>query len=419
VLDPGQYQDGAAAAATGWPARRTPGGPLRRIAGLCGPAFVVSVAYVDPGNFATNMSGGASCGDMLLWVIAAANLVAMFVQALSAKLGIATGQSLPALCRTHLPRPLTWFLWVQAELIAVATDLAEFLGGAIALNLLFGIALLPAAAITAIVSFVLLALAPQGRHRFEAAITGLLAVVCTGFVYQAVLAGHLGGAARGFEPRLDGQGSVLIAAGIVGATVMPHVIYLHSALTQDQTRQAGRRLALRASRIDIMIALGAAGLVNMAMLIVAAATLHGRAADTLAAIHADLGSLLGRGAAVAFGLALLASGLASSSVGTYAGQIIMEGFLRHRLPLAARRLVTMAPAFALLAANADPVRVLLISQVALSAGLPFALVPLLVLTSRRNVMGDLVNRRVTTAAAVIITGMIVALNGVLLWQSAG
>jgi manganese transport protein len=418
VLDPGQYQDGAAAAATGWPTRRTPGGlraGVRRIAGLCGPAFVVSVAYADPGNFATNMSGGASYGDMLLWVIAAANLVAMFVQALSAKLGIATGQSLPALCRTHLPRPLTWFLWVQAELIAIATDLAEFLGAAIALNLLFGVALLPAAAITAIVSFVLLALAPQGRHRFEAAITGLLAVVCTGFVYQAVLAGHLGSAAGGFEPRLDGQGSVVI----VGATVMPHVVYLHSALTQDQARQAGRRLALRASRIDIMTALGAAGLVNMAMLIVAAATLHGRAADTLTAIHADLGSLLGRGAAVAFGLALLASGLASSSVGTYAGQVIMEGFLRHRLPLAARRLLTMAPAFALLAANADPVRVLLMSQVALSAGLPFALVPLLVLTSRRSVMGGLVNRRVTTAAAVIITGLIVALNGVLLWRSAG
>jgi manganese transport protein len=218
--------------------------------------------------------GGASYGYMLRWVIAAANLVAMLVQALSAKLGIATGQSLAALCRRHLPRPLTWFLWAQGEIIAIATDLAEFLGGAIALNLLFGMALLPAAGITAVVSFGLLALAPHGRHRFEAVITGLLAVVCAGFVYQAVLSPHVTRAAGGLVPHLAGRGSVVLAAGIVGATVMPHVVYLHSALTQDQAAQASRADAVRASRIGVGIALGLAGLVNMAMLVVAARWRH-------------------------------------------------------------------------------------------------------------------------------------------------
>ncbi len=390
---------------------------MRRLAAMCGPAFIVSVAYVDPGNFATNMSGGASYGDMLLWVIAGANLVAMFVQALSAKLGIATGRSLPALCRARLPRPMTWFLWLQGELVAIATDLAEFLGGAIALNLLFGTPLLAAAGVTAVVSFLLLELAPHGRHRFELVITALLAVICAGFIYQAVLAGHLGHAASGLVPHLAGPGSVLLAAGIVGATVMPHVVYLHSALTCGQGQQAEPRAALRASRLDIATALGAAGLINMAMLVVAAASLHGHPVGSLPAVHAALGGALGRGAGVAFALALLASGLASSSVGTYAGQVIMEGFLRRRIPSAVRRLVTIAPAFALLAANADPVRALILSQVALSAGLPFALVPLIVLTSRRDLMGALVNRRITTGAAIVLTAGIVALNGVLLWQA--
>jgi manganese transport protein len=393
---------------------------VRRIAALCGPAFVVSVAYVDPGNFATNMSGGASYGYTLLWVIAVANLVAMFVQALSAKLGIATGQSLAALCRRHLPRPLTWLLWAQGEMIAIATDLAEFLGGAIALNLLFGVPLLPAAGVTAVVSAGLLALAPHGRRRFETVITGLLAVICAGFVYQAVLSPHLSRAAAGLVPHLAGRGSLVIAAGIVGATVMPHVIHLHSALTsnqaltRDQGETVGRAEAMRASRVDIGVALGVAGLVNMAMLVVAAAVLPGRDASTLTAIQADLSGLLGRGAAVAFALALLASGLASSSVGTYAGQVIMEGFLQRRVPLAVRRLVTMAPAFALLAAGADPVRLLIVSQVALSVGLPSVLIPLVVLTSRRSIMGALVNRRVTTVTAIVVTAGVIGLSGVLL-----
>jgi manganese transport protein len=390
---------------------------LRRMAAMCGPAFVVSVAYVDPGNFATNMAGGASYGDMLLWVIAVANLLAMFIQALSAKLGIATGQSLPAVCRDHLPRPVTWLLWVQGELIAVCTDLAEFLGGAIALNLLFGTALVPAAIVTAAVSSALLMLAPCGRRRYETAITGLLAVVCAGFLYQAVLAGHLGTAVHGLAPRLAGQGSVVLAAGIVGATIMPHVIYLHSALTQDHARQAGKRAALRASRIDVITALGVAGLVNMAMMTVAATALRGRSVASLSGIHASLGTALSDGAAAAFALALLASGLASSSVGIQAGQVIMEGFLQRRVPLAARRLVTIAPAIAVLTAGIDPVRVLILSQVALTAGLPFALIPLTIMTSRESIMGALVNRHSTTVAAITITVAILALTGVLLAQA--
>jgi manganese transport protein len=390
---------------------------LRQLAGMCGPAFVVSVAYVDPGNFATNMSGGARYGYLLLWVIATANVLAMFVQALSAKLGIATGRTLPRLCRDHLPRPLTWMLWAQGELVAVATDLAEFIGGAIALNLLFGVPLLPAAAITAVVSCALLALAPRGRHRFEIVIGGMLAIVLAGFVYQSVGAGSFAGAAGGFVPHLAGTDSLLLATGIVGATVMPHVIYLHSALTKHHGRGGRARAALRSSRLDIVIALGIAGLVNITMLTIGAAVFGGHDPGGLQAIHTGLGQILGPGAAIAFAIALLASGLASSSVGTYAGQIIMEGFLRRRIPLVVRRLITMAPAFAILAAGIDPTQALILSQVALSFGIPFALVPLIALTSRRTLMGDLVNRQSTIVAGAVVTTMVTALNGFLISQA--
>jgi manganese transport protein len=392
------------------------GARLRRLIGLCGPAFVVSVAYVDPGNFATNMAGGAGHGYLLLWVIAAANVLAMFVQSLSAKLGIATGQSLPELCRDHLPRAAVRLLWVQAEMVAIATDLAEFIGGAIALNLLFGVPLLPAAAITAAVSCALLALAPLGRHRFELVIAGLLAGVLAGFAYQALRAGSLDGAVSGFVPRLDGADSMLLATGIVGATVMPHVVYLHSALTRHQGKLAGGRPALRSSRVDIAVALGLAGVVNMVMLTVAAAVFGGTDPGGLGGIHDALGRLLGPAAAVAFAIALLASGLASSSVGTYAGQIIMDGFLRRRVPLIVRRLVTMVPAFLVLAAGVEPTSALIFSQVALSFGIPFALVPLVAMTSRRAIMGDLVNRRSTTATGTATAVLISALNVFLLVQ---
>ncbi|GAB2453599.1 Nramp family divalent metal transporter [Streptosporangium sandarakinum] len=378
---------------------------------------------------------------MLLWVIAGANVMAMFVQALSAKLGIATGRSLPQVCRDRLPRPLTLLLWAQGELVAVATDLAEFIGGALALNLLFGLPLLPAAALVAAVSFALLGLAPRGRHRFEAVIGAMLAVVLVCFAYQVLDSGSLSGAAAGLVPRLAGPDSLLLATGIIGATVMPHVIYLHSALTRhqaglpggasgasgavgpsgavdpaDPAGLAGRRTAVRASRADITLALGVAGLVNMAMLTVAAATFDGGDPGSLTAVHAGIGAALGPVAALAFALALLASGLASSSVGTYAGQIIMEGFLRRRVPLTVRRLVTIAPAVAILAAGADPTDALVLSQVALSFGIPFALVPLVAFTASRRVMGPLANGRLTTALGAAVTCAVTVLNGVLLTQ---
>ncbi|MGH3876522.1 MAG: Nramp family divalent metal transporter [Actinophytocola sp.] len=389
---------------------------LRALAGLMGPAFVVAVAYVDPGNFATNMAGGAGYGYLLLWVIVAASLMAMFIQYLSAKLGIATGQNLPQLCREHYSRPATAMLWVQAELVTMATDLAEFVGAAVALNLLFGIPLLPAAGITAVVSFGILLLAPLRRRRFESVIVGLLAIILLGFLYQTLQVGPLTGAGAGLVPGFAGTDSVLLATGMLGATVMPHVIYLHSALSRRHGDIAERRRALRSTRVDIGVALGVAGLVNVSMLVVAAGALHGTAApaESLEDMHGSLGALLGPGAALAFALALLASGLAASSVGTMSGQVVMEGFLRRRIPLTLRRLVTMVPALAILATGVDPTRALVLSQVVLSFGIPFALVPLVLLSRRRAVMGTFVNRRATTVAGAVIALLVSGLNVFLL-----
>ncbi|MBB4908595.1 Nramp family divalent metal transporter [Actinophytocola algeriensis] len=388
---------------------------VRSVATFIGPAFVVAVAYVDPGNFATNMAGGAGYGYLLLWVIVSASLMAMFVQYLSAKLGIVTGRSLPAQCREHCPRPVTGMLWVQAELVTMATDLAEFVGAAVALNLLFGIPLMPAACISAFVSFAILLLQPTRRRRFESVIIGLLAVVLIGFLYQVLRLGPLTGAGAGLVPGFDGTDSVLLAAGMLGATVMPHVIYLHSALNKRQEPSAVPR-ALRTTRLDISVALGLAGLVNISMLVVAASALHGTGlpSDSLEDMHGGLGATLGTGAALAFALALLASGLAASSVGTYSGQIVMDGFLRRRIPLALRRLVTMAPALLILAAGVDPTRALVLSQVVLSFGIPFALVPLVWLTRRRDVMGRFANRPMTTMCGVAVATVISALNVFLL-----
>ncbi|MFC0107646.1 Nramp family divalent metal transporter [Kibdelosporangium aridum] len=385
---------------------------LRTAATVMGPAFVVAVAYVDPGNFATNMSGGATHGYLLLWVIVSASLLAMFIQYQSAKLGVVTGQNLPQLCREHYSRPVTGMLWVQAELVAMATDLAEFVGAAVALNLLFGIPLLPAAVITAIVSAGILMLQPLRRRRFEAVIIGLLAVVLGGFLYQTLQLGPLTGAVGGLVPGFAGTDSVLLATGMLGATVMPHVIYLHSALTQQHHR-SDRDSALRTSKADIAVALTIAGVVNVSMLVVAAGAFHtGTSAppESLEQMHGGLGDLLGPGAALAFALALLASGLAASSVGTYSGQVVMEGFLRRRIPLSLRRLATMAPALAILALGADPTQALVISQVVLSFGIPFALVPLVLLGRRRDVMGRHANKRLVTAFGVTAAVVVSALN---------
>ncbi len=395
-----------------------------RVWPLLGPAFVAAVAYVDPGNFATNFSGGASFGYTLLWVIVAANLMAMLIQSLTAKLGMATGRDLATLCRERLPRPAVWGLWAQAEAVAIATDLAEIVGGAVALNLLFGVPLPVGGAITAVVAFVLLAAQSRGHRPFERVIAGLLLVIGLGFGYTLLGAGvDPAGVASGLVPGFEGTDSLLLATGILGATVMPHVIYVHSALTPGRYGDAitagrtreGRRHLLRAQRLDVLVAMGVAGLVNAAMLVIAAQLFTGQAEITsLESVHSGLGQQLGPGAALAFALALLASGFAASSVGTHAGQVVMAGFLRRHIPVLARRLITLAPALVVLALDADPTTALVWSQVVLSFGIPFALVPLLWLTSSRDLMGEWVNRRATTVAGALVAGLIIALNGYLL-----
>jgi manganese transport protein len=398
-------------------------GRIRAAVAMLGPAFVASVAYVDPGNFATNIQSGARYGYLLLWVVLGANLMAMLVQYLSAKLGIVTGQSLPELVRARLPRPVTWGMWLQAEAMAMATDIAEFVGAALGLNLLFGIALLPAGLITCVITFAILGLQARGYRRFELAIAGLLGLVVAGFLYETLRIGpSVPSSLRSLLPATDGAGSLYLAAGILGATVMPHAIYLHSALTKSRTpcrddRERGR--VLRFAQFDVLTALGLAGLVNMAMLAVAARAFHTPALSSLATIgeaHAELGKLAGGFAALAFAGALLASGASSSSVGTYAGQVVMAGFTSFRVPLLTRRAITMLPALAILAAGANTTGALVLSQVVLSFGIPFALVPLVVLTSKAGIMGRHVNRRRTTICACACVAVIIALNALVLFQ---
>ena len=401
-------------------------GRLRGIVALLGPAFVAAVAYIDPGNFATNFSAGARFGYALGWVIVVANLMAMLVQYLSAKIGVATGRDLPELCRQHLPRAVSGGLWVQAELIAMATDLAEFVGAAVGLNLLFHVPLFAAGLLTAAVAFAILALEQRGYRRFELAIAALLGIVLLGFAYDlAAVRGTPAAFAAGLVPSFDGNGSLLLVAGIIGATVMPHVVYLHSALTKSRVTcrdDAERRELLRFQRLDVLVALGAAGVINLSMLVIAA-SLFSRTgsggAGPIAAAHAGLGRLVGGGAALAFAVALLASGLSSSSVGTYAGQVVMQGFIGRRIPLFVRRGITMLPALLVLGLSLPPTQSLVISQAVLSFGIPFALVPLVLLTRRADIMGALVNRSVTTVAAAVVASVIVVLNGWLLYAAAG
>jgi manganese transport protein len=398
-------------------------GRVRGGLAMLGPAFVASVAYVDPGNFATNIAGGAQYGYLLLWVVLAANLMAMVVQYLSAKLGIVTGRALPELVRDRLPRPATWAMWIQGEVVAMATDVAEFIGAALGLNLLFGVPMLPAGLMTGLITFAVLGLRAHGRRRFELAIVALLGLVTAGFLYEALRLGpSVPGSLHGLVPGLDGAGSLYLATGILGATVMPHVIYLHSALTKDRTPsrdERDRHRLLRFQQLDVLTALGLAGLANMAMLAVAARAFHTKALaglDTIGQAHAELGRIAGGGAALVFAVALLASGVSSSSVGTCAGEVIMAGFVRLKVPLLARRAVTMLPALAILAAGANPTSALVLSQVVLSFGIPFALVPLVILTSRRDVMGCHVNQRRTTITGGLCVTVIIALNVLLLCQ---
>jgi manganese transport protein len=399
---------------------------LRAVWPFLGPAFIAAVAYVDPGNFATNIAGGAKFGYLLLWVILASNLMAMLIQSMSAKLGIATGMNLPEVCRAQFPRPVTVGLWVQAELIAMATDLAEFIGAALGLNLLFGVPLVWAGLLTGVFAFAILALQTRGGFRhLEAVIVGLVGLIVAGFAFEIVNADtspH--GIATGlFVPRFSGSESVLLAAGILGATVMPHVIYLHSALTQRRVvgaTPAARRQIFRFELVDVVIAMSIAGVVNMSMLITAAAVFHANGftgVDTIEQASHMLGREVGGHANTMFGIALLASGLSSSSIGTLAGQVVMQGFVKRSIPLFLRRAVTMAPAMIVLAIGLDPSKALVLSQVALSFGIPFALIPLVIFCRNRKLMGTLTNRRVTTVAAVGVAAVIVCLNVFLLAQT--
>jgi manganese transport protein len=399
-------------------------GRARGVLALLGPAFVASVAYIDPGNFATNFSAGARFGYALAWVIVLANLMAMLVQYLSAKTGVATGRDLPELCREHLPRPVSVGLWLQAECVAMATDVAEFVGAAVGLNLLFHVPLLPAGLITAVAAFGILALEQRGYRRFELAISGLLVIVLLGFAYDQVVVGaNPRSIAAGLIPHFAGPGSQLLVVAIIGATVMPHVVYLHSALTKSRVHcrdDDERRELLRFQRLDVLVALGAAGLINLSMLFIAASVFSQSGAphvESIQAAHAGIGQLVGGGAALAFAVALLASGLSSSSVGTYAGQVVMQGFIRRRIPLFVRRGITMLPALLVLGLGLPVTSSLVISQVVLSFGIPFALVPLVLLTRRSDIMGALVNRRITTAAAGGIAVVITTLNGYLLYAT--
>jgi manganese transport protein len=398
-----------------------------RLLPFLGPSFIACVAYIDPGNFATNVAGGSKYGYTLLWVIVASNLMAMLIQTLSAKLGLVTGRNLPEVCREQLPRRVSIGLWLQAEVIAMATDLAEFLGAAIGLHLLLGIDLFPAAVLSGVAAFAILGLQRFGFRPFEATVAAMVGVIGAAYLAELFLANPplLTASKHAVLPEFAGTESVLLAVGILGATVMPHVIYLHSALTQDrivpENDEEARRL-YRYTRIDVVIAMSIAGVINMAMLVMAASTFFKSGlthVDSLEGAHRTLEPILGGASSTLFAIALTVSGLSSSAVGTLAGQVVMQGFIRRRIPIFVRRAVTMIPAFVVIGIGVDPSRTLVISQVVLSFGIPFALIPLVMFTSRRDVMGALVNRRTTTAAAVVVAGLIVALNLFLLGQTFG
>ncbi|MGV0642089.1 Nramp family divalent metal transporter [Mycolicibacterium sp. XJ879] len=389
---------------------------------LLGPAFVAAIAYVDPGNVAANVSAGAQFGFLLVWVIVAANAMACLVQYLSAKLGLVTGLSLPEAVGGQMRRRTRLGYWLQAELVAMATDLAEVVGGAIALYLLFDLPLLTGGVITGLVSLLLLLVKDRrGQQMFERVITGLLLVIAVGFLTSLFVAPPPAGeVAGGLVPKFAGAESILLAAAMLGATVMPHAVYLHSGLARDRHGHPEpgpmRRMLLRATRWDVGIAMVVAGAVNLSMLLVAATNLKGHEnTDSIEGAHAAVQNTLGTTVALLFAIGLLASGLASTSVGAYAGAMIMQGLLHRTIPLLLRRLITLTPALIILAIGLDPSRALVLSQVVLSFGIPFALIPLIRLTADRRLMGDDVNHRVTTALGWIVAALITLLNVVLIY----
>jgi manganese transport protein len=399
---------------------------VRAVLPFLGPAFIAAVAYVDPGNFATNMAGGAQYGYMLLWVVLAANLMAMLIQSMSAKLGIATGSSLPEVCRDRFSRPVVFFLWIQAELIAMATDLAEFVGAALGIYLVFGFPLFISGLLTGLAAFAILGLQAWGFRRLEATISGLVGVIVIAFGLEVLRSDPSWGSVLGntFVPHLDGSASILLAAGILGATVMPHVIYLHSALTQKRIVGANpeaKRKIFHFEMVDVVIAMGIAGLINIAMLTLAASVFGSRGlvhvgAD-LTQVFSGLNLYLGGHSGLIFGIALMASGISSSSVGTLSGQVVMQGFIRRQIPVFVRRAITMVPALVLIASRFDPSHALVLSQVFLSFGIPFALIPLILFTRDKKLMGNLVNSRLTSYAAYTVAAMIISLNVFLLFQT--
>ena len=396
-----------------------------RILPFLGPAFIACIAYIDPGNFATNIAAGSKFGYTLAWVIVASSLMAMLIQLLSAKLGIATGRNLPEMCRERFSRRTTLGLWVQAELIAMATDLAEFLGAALGFHLLLGIPLFPAALLTGVATFLILGLQRFGLRAFEAVIAGFVATIGACYLAELYYAhpplGTVG--LHMIKPQFQGSESVLLAVGIIGATVMPHVIYLHSALTQYRVvprNDAEASRLYRYTKVDVIVAMTIAGVINLSMLVMAASTffrsgLHD--VTSLVTAHRTLVPVLGGASATLFALALLTSGLSSATVGTLSGQVVMQGFIHRSIPVFTRRLLTMVPALIVAAIGLNPSRTLVLSQVVLSFGIPFALVPLVWFTSRREIMGSLVNRRATTITAALVAALISALNLFLLGQT--
>jgi manganese transport protein len=399
---------------------------LRAVLPFLGPAFIAAVAYVDPGNFATNMAGGSQFGYMLLWVVLAANLMAMLIQSMSAKLGIATGRSLPEVCRDRFPRPVVIFLWVQAELIAMATDLAEFVGAALGINLVFGIPLFISGLLTGLLAFGILGLQAWGFRRLEATISALVGLIVIAFGLEVFRADPAWGSVltSTVVPHLDGSASILLAVGILGATVMPHVIYLHSALTQKRIVGANpeaKRKIFHFELVDVMIAMGIAGVINLAMLTTAAAVFNSRgltgAGTDLTQVFRSLDQYLGAHSGLIFGIALLASGVSSSSVGTLSGQVVMQGFIRRKISVFLRRAITMVPALIVIGIHFDPSHALVLSQVFLSFGIPFALIPLVMFCRDPKIMGNLVNSRLTSWAAYAVAGMIIGLNVYLIYQT--
>ena len=389
---------------------------------LLGPAFVAAIAYVDPGNVAANVSAGAQYGFLLLWVIVLANVMAGLVQYLSAKIGLVTGRSLPEAVADHTRRRSRIAYWLQAELVAMATDLAEVVGGAIALYLLFDLPLVVGGLITGAVSMALLLVQDRrGQRMFEHVISGLLLVIAIGFLTSLfVETPPAASVASGLIPRFDSAESVLLATAMLGATVMPHAVYLHSGLARDRHGHPEpgplRRRLLSATRWDVTLAMLVAGSVNIAMLLVAATNLQGREdTDSIEGAHAAVRDTLGPTVALFFAIGLLASGLASTSVGAYAGAMIMQGLLKVSIPIFVRRLVTLIPALIILGVGFDPSRALVLSQVVLSFGIPFALIPLIRLTSSSSVMGADVNHRVTTILGWLVAGVITLLNVALIW----